>query len=112
MALALLYNAPNDVPSLMEWSFNHADHHTNIIRFVLAQKSKTLTPYVRDPMDPTNMAIWEYQHQIMHNQMNAALGITGQNLTGIDWNDPDDMSWFIDANAAEHLQANQILGIP
>lgn len=112
MGLATLYNAPTDIQSLMEWSFSHADHHRNIIRFVLAQKNVVLLPFVLDPINPDDVAVWEYQHQIMHNQFNKVLGIAGQNLIGIDWRDPEALSQFIDDNASEHLQANQILGIP
>ena len=111
MGLAALYNVPTDIESLMTWSFSHADHHVNIIRFVQAQKNVSLTPYVLDPVDPNNMELWQYQHQIMHNQMNEVLGIVGQSLIGVDWKDPEALSQFIDDNASEHLQANAKLGI-
>lgn len=112
MGLATLYNAPADIESLMTWSFSHAGHHTQIIQFTLTQKNTILTPYILDPLNPDDMLLWEYQHQIMHNQMNSVLGIAGQNLVGIDWKDPEALSDFIDVNASEHLQANTILGIP
>lgn len=117
MGLATLYNTPQDPVSLAEWSFAHASHHVDIIRFITEQDSaklggQVLVSYVLDPLDPENTVLWQYQHQIMHNQMNAVLGIVGQNLTGVDWRDPEALSQFIDDNASEHLQANRILGIP
>lgn len=117
MGVAALYNIPTDPVSFAEWSFSHAAHHADIIRFIVAQDSaklggQVLAAYVLDPINTDNMALWEYQHQVMHNQMNAVLGIAGQNLTGIDWTDPEAIGQFIDDNASEHLKANRILGIP
>lgn len=112
MGLAALYNTWGSPQALAEWSFNHASHHRDIIRFVFDQQQVQLPEFPLDPMDPDNLTFWEYQHQLMHLQMNSVLGIAGQNLTGVDWNDFEQLSEFLDANASEHLQANTILRIP
>jgi hypothetical protein len=112
MGLASLYNTPQDPVSLAEWSFSHAANHADIVRFILAQKGVQLTSFVLDPLDPTNPKIWVYQHQLMHNQMNQVLGVAGQDLTGLDWTDPEALSQWIDDNASEHLQVSSKLGIP
>ena len=111
MGLAMLYNTWSDPQTLAEWSFNHAANHRDIVRSIFAKHNQELAEYPLDPMNPNDMAFWEYQHALMHIEMNAVLGIAGQNLTGVDWNDPQALSEFIDANADEHLQASKILGI-
>lgn len=70
-----------------------------------------LTEYQLDPVDAGNLGLWLYQHQVMHQQMDLILGIAGQDLLGLDWDDPDQRSLWITLNADEHIQASARLGL-
>ena len=63
---------------------------------------KPLTQFQLSPVDPSNMGMWFYQHQIMHAQINAVLGTQGFNLLDYDWSDPDQLTEWLNQNAAEH----------
>lgn len=110
-AVAAIYNIPEDAPHLMEWSFCHAAHHADIIRRIYELTGATLDNFVLDPLDPFNPGPWSYQHQLMHNQMNTILGISGYNLLGVNWTDTSIKTGWIWLNAQEHFQAANVLGI-
>lgn len=111
MGLASIANVPDDQNTTDEWAFSHMAHHRDIIR-VLNEKHNIILPeYSLDPIDPNDFGLWGYQHQIMHNQMNAVLGIAGQDLVDVSWKDQEQRSVWIDLNFTEHLKANAILGV-
>lgn len=111
MAIAQLYEVPPDPQSLASWAFSHMVHHRDIIARLNADHGLNLDTFILDPIDPSDMAQWLYQHQVMHNQMNAVLGISGFNLSELDWQEPDLVAAWISMNANEHYQAATILNI-
>lgn len=50
------------------------------------------------------------RHQQYHNNMNAALGIDGQDLSTLDFKDPRAVADWAYAHYQEHAQAHQALG--
>lgn len=115
MSLASLYNIPQTRDQLAVWSFSNAAAHLDIIR-VLQQKTPgaQFTAYVLDPMDPedpASMEQWLTQHQVMHTEMDAALGIQGFDLSEVNWQDQGQLAGWIQSHASEHLQAGQILNL-
>jgi hypothetical protein len=70
-----------------------------------------LTQYQLSPVDPNNMGVWFYQHQIMHNQINLILGTQGFNLLDYDWSDEDQLQEWMNQNASEHQTICSALGI-
>jgi hypothetical protein len=70
-----------------------------------------LTQYQLSPIDPNNLGMFFYQHQIMHNQINQVLGTTGYNLLDYDWSDPEQFSEWLNQNADEHQRICAALGI-
>lgn len=117
MALAQISATPSTQDELNSWSLSHADHHTNIILAINRRQtaaSTTLTQfttYVLDPLDPENMSTWLYQHAVMHNQMNQALGIQGYDLNSLDWNDEGSVADWMAKNWDEHNRVGTFLNV-
>ena len=114
MTIAGLYNIPVTEPQLAQWSFDNATAHADIVRLIFQNYGQQLDTYVLDPFDPqdeSQMQAWLYQHQIMHQQMDAILGIAGYDLTDVDFTNQGILAGWIASHANEHVQAGQILGL-
>lgn len=112
MSLAGLYNVPSTPQDQASWAFVHAAHHVDIVRLIYqTNNSLVLQSYMLDPFDPNNMDVWLDQHQVMHQQMDAVLGIAGFNLSEVDWQDQNQRAAWISLNAQEHYQAGAKLGL-
>jgi len=114
MSLAALWNIPQTENQLAEWSFVNAAAHQDIVRLIFQTTGQRLDQYVLDPFDPRDPASfqpWLYQHYTMHQQMDAVLGISGYDLTDVDFSNPGIIAGWIQSHAIEHQQAGQILGL-
>lgn len=109
--LAGIFNVPATVDERSTWSFVHAAHHRDINRVIFQAVGTELPEFVLDPIDPANSQVWAYQHQVMHQNMNRVLGISGQDLTAVDWTNPLALAGWIFDHAQEHYQAAQVLKI-
>jgi hypothetical protein len=103
--IASLYNVPSTDEERATWSFAHMAHHRDINHQIYLLLSIALPEYVLDPVNINDVGQWEYQHQLMHDNQNAVLGISGQDLTGINWKDQNQLASWIWLNASEHYQA-------
>ena len=111
MALAALYNLPGSQEELDEWSFAHAAHHRDLIDAIQRKFGLFSDSYVLDPFNPKDMGTWLYQHQTMHFTLDAQIGLSGFDLTDVDWQDRGQLSGWIYLNANEHYNAALILGV-
>jgi hypothetical protein len=112
MSLPYLYAQPEDQDDWLAWAFNHAANHYDWIPAIGAQKNIFgLQQFVLSPIDPENMGAWLYQHQISHDQANAALGTSGYNLIDLDWKDESQFAMWLRLNATEHQRISALLGI-
>lgn len=102
MGLPLLFAAPTSPDEWRAWSFNHAADHYGVISDIARLKTENLTQYLLDPMDPTDLGMWFYEHQLMHNEANAVLGTQGYDLLSFDWQDPDQLAEWLQLNGSEH----------
>ena len=93
--IASLYNVPQTDIEIREWGFSHAAHHRDIIRTIYELIHVALPEYQLDPIDPDNVGVWEYQHQIMHQQMDTVLGIAGNDLTSVNWKNREELAGWI-----------------
>ena len=109
--LANLYNVPGNDAERAQWSFAHMAHHRDIALAIYDLIKVALPEYILDPILIDDTGQWEYQHQLLHDNQNAILGIDGQDLTGVDWKDPEILTAWIFLNQSEHYQAAQILRI-
>ena len=110
-AIAALYNVPSNEFELNSWAFAHAAHHRDINRTIYIATGVELAEYVLDPFNPQNIGVWLYQHQVMHQNQDEVLGISGYDLLEVDWRDKDQLAGWILLNATEHMQAANILRI-
>ena len=109
--IAGLFNVPQTDQERADWSFAHAVHHADIIRVIYNVTGIALASYILDPFDINNTEVWADQHQQMHTQLDAVLGIEPFNLDSWDWKNKDTLAGNIWNNAQEHYQAAAILEI-
>lgn len=109
--LADLYNVPSNDEERAFWAFAHMAHHRDINRRIYELVKIALPEYILDQINPDDVGTWEYQHQLMHDAQNSLLNIDGQDLTGVDWKNNNELSAWILLNANEHYQASNILEI-
>lgn len=107
--LASLYNVPVDDIGFLEFSFANVDEHRKILQKLRLSYGIRLTEYIIDPIPMFDFPTWARRHQQMHNQQNAVLGITGNDLSTIDLNRKDQLAAWINLHAQEHYQAANIL---
>ena len=113
MAVANLYKLPMTDRDMAIFSFSNADNHREILSGIAKQQSTgvtTLGLYVLDPI-PISKSGWLLRHQAMHNDMNAALGLNGSDLSAVDFNNKEQLQSWIGLHAAEHYAASATLGI-
>jgi hypothetical protein len=110
-AVASLFNVPANQQELNMWAFAHAAHHLDINTRIAVLGGTPIQSFVLDPINIHDMQNWLYQHQYMHQQMDAQLGISGYNLVDVDWRDQDQFAGWIDSNANEHYQIANLLNI-
>ena len=111
MGLPLIYAQPSTADDWSAWAFNHAANHYDWISMAALQKNQLLTQFCLDPMDPNDLGMWLYSHQIMHNQINAVLGFSGFDLLSLDWQDKDEFAEWCLLNGDEHSKISAALGI-
>lgn len=110
-AVAAIYNVPSIEPEWQSWAFAHMAHHRDVIRVIREDVNILLNEYALDPFDPYDAGVWFDQHQIMHQDMDAVLGIAGFDLSEVDFKNEQERAAWIFLNASEHKQAADILGI-
>ena len=112
-SLASLFNVPTTPEELQIWASAHMTHHRTINRRVyeLSNGLLVLPEYVLDPINPNDTGVWEDQHQIMHQDLESVLGISGFDLSNVDFKNPERLAGWIQLNANTHYQASNILEI-
>ena len=111
MGLADIASVPVDSATLLKWSFCHQVAHLDINRKIQEQFGILIPMYVLDPMDPDYLEVWNYQHQLIHTQMDAVLGISGNDLLGLDIKDKAILESWLFLHFPEHQQAAAKLGL-
>lgn len=109
--IAGIYNVPSTQDELNTWAATHATHHLLIIETIYRLLGIQLTQYVLDPIDPADSEGWLLQHQNMHADFDALLGISGYNLLDVNMQDQNEFAGWIFLNSDEHYQASNILEI-
>ena len=112
--LPALFNVPDfkKIESLGPWSFAHSDHHLEIINALQNQFSILLPMFVMDPIPLFNIGQWLYQHQVLHNNNNAALqtGLSSD-LTQVNLDNAEEVASWIWLDASEHRLWGNALGV-
>lgn len=111
--IATLFNIFKDAEGLNQFSFANADLHVRINEAIIDRGGPSLPFYVLDPIATGPAAAnWLRTHQDIHNQMNAVLGLAGNDLSEVDFNDPDQVASWIWLHAQEHVAASDKLRLP
>lgn len=109
--VAGLFNVPHTPEQLAQWAFINQSQHRDTIRRIYELTKIALPEYILDPLNPKDLDSWNYQHQLMHNQMNQILSISGFDIDSFDFEDQSTLENVIALHANEHYQAAAILGI-
>jgi hypothetical protein len=107
---ALLYNMPNDIGAWLEWSVIHQQDHFQIQERI---RRKLGLNTIMLPLDPIpfldDMLGWAMDHQAVHNEMTAAVGIRGFDLTSVDVRRPEELTIWVQLHAIEHQSVSAAL---
>lgn len=115
MGLAhILYPSPSH-GGFQAWLLHHFQHHQAIIDGLRSQRGIVVPMrmiYRCDPQKPEQLAVFLEQHQQLHVDMDGALGISGNDLSDVDFQDKKQTDAFFWLQFQEHLAAATNLGIP
>ncbi len=111
--IAGLYNVPQTPEEWATWATTHAAHHRDINRRIYELSSgQIIEPeYILDPINFRDIEEWQAQNQTAHKSMDIVLGISGYDLTGVDFGNNDALAAWIQLHSNEHYQAANVLGI-
>lgn len=109
--VSLLGFNPKEAGAAEEWAFNNADDHVAIRDAAQRKGFGNLTAWPLWPVGWKEQQSFELQHQSAHNEMNAALGLAGVDLTGVDLTDPGKSASWHQQHFSEHQAARAKLGI-
>lgn len=102
--------APN-TQGIIEWSFWHKNDHDEIRQAIQQKLNINLPEYILiDVTVPVNPD-WLRRHQEAHNDINGVLGISGNDLESVDFENPAQARAWFDLQFEEHRQARAVLGI-
>lgn len=110
-SIASLFNIPGTPEELLVWSHAHAAHHRDISTKIFQLTGEKIVDFVLDPIAPSAIESWLDQHQLIHQQMDAILGIAGFDLQDVDWEDQAQFAGWVFLHATEHREASDILGV-
>ncbi len=108
--IAALFNIPTDAEAMQQFSFHNNDSHVLAIRAIKTLTGLTLPQYPLDPIPPQNLGGWLYDHQAMHNSVNQTLGLPGNDLSDVDPSKLDQLTFWIQLHAQEHVAWSNALG--
>jgi hypothetical protein len=111
MGVADLFNAPKTDREVAAWSFAHMAHHRDLNAQVFKLHNILLPEYVLDPIVPASIQGFLNLHQIMHNNLDLILGVSGNDLSQVDWDNVSEREGWIYLNATLHVAEAQKAGI-
>ena len=113
MSLETIWLPPIDEQSSAVFAFSHMDEHVKIANAIFAKYGVNVQLYPLDPMPPLdNRGLWGNQHQAMHNDADAVLGLaSGPDLTSLDWNNHEEVAVWSQLHVPRHLLYAQTLGL-
>jgi hypothetical protein len=109
--LPALLNVPHTNDDWSHFSWDHRDSHDRIRAAIKQQFGVNLTDFQIDPMNPNDMQDWLNNNAQLHNDMNAVLGLQGQNLEIVDLSKDNEKASWINFHYLEHYYAESKLGI-
>jgi hypothetical protein len=111
MSLAVINSVPTTDAEFNTWAFAHMANHRDINRLIFTTKNTRINEFHLAPFAPDDMETWLLQHQTMHQQMNAALGVASYDLSTVNWSNQSQLFDWIHLNANEHFIVNRLLNL-
>lgn len=109
MSVANIFNIPNTDAELAIWSRMHMMWHRSMNVRILAVHHIALPEFVLDPVDLSQGSNFPQNHQTMHNNIDAILGVQGQDLLSIEWSDESArIGWFQSHALLTQLESNAL----
>lgn len=112
--LAALLDIPPGQAGMNTFLWQHGNDHLEILQGVQAQFQIQLVErplYILNVKDEIDVQTWLELHQQSHDDFDSVLGIVGNDLTSVDFKNPQQVKAWIWLNAQEHQNARQILEI-
>jgi hypothetical protein len=109
--LPALFDITSSDASIEQFFFWNAQDHIEISQAVQAQKTVNLFQRVLHPVDMQAIDLWLELHQQSHNDINQVLGLSGNDLSDLDFSDPRKVREWMNLHAQEHLAMRQALKI-
>ena len=107
--LAACLEVPTGDPEWSMWAWS-AKNQIDLIRQAINQKyGVNLTEYILYPFTPTDM--WLQNYASAHSDFNGVLGLQGHDLESVDFNDPNEVSAWIDLAYKELYDASAALDL-
>lgn len=97
---------------LEEWAWHNFQHHEALIQAVLKVKNIKLTAYRIWPFPKDMNSDWLEQHQQAHDDLDAALGLNGSDLSSVDYKDKRQLDAWLYQHFVSHQSAASALGLP
>lgn len=110
-SLAAILFPPPEPTGWDEWMLQHLAHHQAINQGIKTTKGITPFQFQIYPFNPKDAQNWLEQHQQQHNVTNSILGIGGQDLSILDFNDRKSIDSWTYLHWIEHQAAGSILGM-
>ncbi len=101
----------NNQRSVEDWALQHSDDHWLIRQRIQDQSLGNLPAWQLWPVNFRDWDAYALRHQAAHNEMNDALGLSGSDLTGVDFKDEKAVKEWNLTHFSEHEAAHSSLGI-
>lgn len=111
MSVADIFNIPTTDAELATWSTLHMILHRGENRAVFEQFNVLLTEFILDPIDPSPNSAWFQQHQTMHNNIDALVGVAQFDLIDVDWTNAAQRAGWFQGHAQLHRQETDALEV-
>jgi hypothetical protein len=111
MIWGLINFDPKDRRSLEQWALWHQTDHVEIKQAIQRALGLNLTVWPLYPFKLSAWNEWALRHQSAHNEMNTVSGLTGSDLTEVDFSKRDQREEWHLSHFNEHLAQRTRYGI-
>lgn len=115
MSLAQIAFPPPTESGLEEWAAWHWQHHVAIITAMQSVREIALPQRLIYPVnfnDPASVSIFLREHQQLHSDFGAILGIQGNDISNVDFTNQGERESWMWINFTSHQSASIALGLP
>lgn len=111
MSVADIFNIPGDAAQLASWAMLHMIWHRSCNVEIFRQHNIILPEFILAPINTEAADGFLENHQTMHNNLDAILGVSSYDLMNVAWNDENQRIGWFQAHAQLTRQEANKLGI-